>query len=841
MTAIEFSILIDGQIPYDSASRATLNKVYTNQGDMQTDAKGNQIRPAQIQTGLWLNAPLMNADGLTDDPLLFYLEQGTHQITFEIAKGWFALENFKFYTPAPVPDYAEYQQSVQTDTTITATPSFLLRIEGEQALYKSDATLYPTSEASDYLTSPSRPSGTVYNTIGAGCWKKALQSITWQIDENQLPDGWYKLAVKARQNELRGFCSNRRIFIDNQVLCQELNQVKFYYNTDWQLVSPSDENGQALYFYLQGNQPHTIRMEVISGEIGDSIQKLDSAIQDINTCYRKILMITGSQPDKYTDYYVHERIPELLSEFQRLSAELKSIQQHIETLANSKGSEAAALERMYLILDKCIEKPLRIPDYLSQIKDNITALSAWSVNFRTQPLEIDYLELASADKEFSSIQKNFFQSLSFSWNRFYNSFFEDYTILTENTNEEALQIWVSSGREQALVIKSLAESEFSEKYHIPVAVNLVSGGIVEASLSGKAPDIALFLGGEFPVNLASRGLLTDLSQFSDFDEISKRFQENATVPYCYENGCYALPLSQSWAMMFYRKDILSELGYSAPPETWEDLTDMLPALQRNYLYAGLVLPSVSSPATESGHTFAVMMLQNGLNYYNPQQTKTNFDDIRAVKSFEKWTDFYKKYSFEQSYDAFSRFRTGEYPIVIADYQFYNQLSTASPEIKGLWDFTQIPGTMLENGEISHAVNSTSSGAVIFNQCENSENAWEFLKWFTSAEVQASYAAQTEGLLGQMGRYPTANTEALLQSSWSKSELQALFKAREELQEIPVIPASYAVTRNIMNAFRETVNQNENPRDTLLWYNRDINNEITRKRQNLGISPVSDPS
>ncbi|MBR7083738.1 MAG: extracellular solute-binding protein [Oscillospiraceae bacterium] len=236
-----------------------------------------------------------------------------------------------------------------------------------------------------------------------------------------------------------------------------------------------------------------------------------------------------------------------------------------------------------------------------------------------------------------------------------------------------------------------------------------------------------------------------------------------------------------------------------------------------------------------------LMLQNGLNYYNPQQTKTNFDDIRAVKSFEKWTDFYKKYSFEQSYDAFSRFRTGEYPIVIADYQFYNQLSTASPEIKGLWDFTQIPVTMLENGEISHAVNSTSSGAVIFNQCENSENAWEFLKWFTSAEVQASYAAQTEGLLGQMGRYPTANTEALLQSSWSKSELQALFKAREELQEIPVIPASYAVTRNIMNAFRETVNQNENPRDTLLWYNRDINNEITRKRQNLGISPVSDPS
>ena len=54
-------------------------------------------------------------------------------------------------------------------------------------------------------------------------------------------------------------------------------------------------------------------------------------------------------------------------------------------------------------------------------------------------------------------------------------------------SEKAIQVWVSSGREQALVIKALAESDFSEKYHIPVAVNLVSGGIVEASLIRKSP------------------------------------------------------------------------------------------------------------------------------------------------------------------------------------------------------------------------------------------------------------------------------------------------------------------------------------------------------------------
>ena len=124
--------------------------------------------------------------------------------------------------------------------------------------------------------------------------------------------------------------------------------------------------------------------------------------------------------------------------------------------------------------------------------------------------------------------------------------------------------------------------------------------------------------------------------------------------------------------------------------------------------------------------------------------------------------------------------------------------------------------------------------MIFNKCKDKDAAWEYLKWFTSAEVQAQFGTQTEGLLGQMGRYASANREALTLLPWSRSERRSLQAAQAELQEIPVTPASYAVTRNLMNAFRETVNNHENPRDTLLWYNRDINTEIRRKRENLGM-------
>lgn len=838
-TTIELSMLIDGESPYDTASRITLNKRWVNEKDIYVDSRGNQVRPSQIQSGAWMSTYLQDVDGLFNDPLIFYLEAGTHTLTLSGVKANIALEYIAFSQPEQA---APYGDSKPDASALSSTPSTMIRLEGEQADYKSDSTLYPTYDNSSYLASPSNPTKMVYNTIGSGNWKKALQTITWNINDkesNKLTgDGWYKIGIKARQQDMRGFYSNRRLLVDGKVQYEELNQIKFYYDTDWSVTSPKDASGDYIYVYLTADQVHTLTLEVVPGEIGDAMRRLDSIVLDLNTCYRKILMITGPDPDKYTDYNVHKKIPEILDEFQDLYDRLTTVQREIESLSGTEGSEAAALTRMTVILEKCMEKPIRIPDYMTQIKDNITAISAWMRDYRDQPLEVDYIELASADQQFSSVDEKFFSQLAFNWKAFIGSFTEDYTTLSDidGESDEVLNVWVQLGRDQAQVVKQLAESDFMEKTGIPVSVNLVVGGIVEAALADKQPDVALFIGGEFPVNLAARGLLVDMSQFADYKETEGWFQKYATVQYQYEGGTYGLPISQNWPMLFYRKDILSELGFTAPPQTWQELIDMLPALQRNYMGVGLILPPANvSPATEAGHTYAMLTLQKGLNYYNDAQTRTTFDDIRAVQSFETWTEFYTKYEFEQTYDAFSRFRTGLYPIVVSNYTFFNQLEVASPEIKGLWDFTTVPGTLNEDGTISHASNSSGSAAIIFNSVANKENAWKFVRWFSSTETQVAYGMNIEGLLGQMGRFDAANTEALKQLSWSSEELAKLNAQRDELVEIPIIPASYAVTRNIMNAFRETVNNVEaNPRDTLMKYNDDINDEITRKRENLGL-------
>ena len=110
---------------------------------------------------------------------------------------------------------------------------------------------------------------------------------------------------------------------------------------------------------------------------------------------------------------------------------------------------------------------------------------------------------------------------------------------------------------------------------------------------------------------------------------------------------------------------------------------------------------------------------------------------------------------------------------------------------------------------------------MFSSAENQEGAWEFVKWFTSTEVQTELGMRLEGLNGVMGRFDTADPQALRQLSWSEEELSRLMDQYEELAEIPIIPSSYAVTRNIMNAFREVVNDGENPCCTTAAYHGDF--------------------
>ena len=130
------------------------------------------------------------------------------------------------------------------------------------------------------------------------------------------------------------------------------------------------------------------------------------------------------------------------------------------------------------------------------------------------------------------------------------------------------------------------------------------------------------------------------------------------------------------------------------------------------------------------------------------------------------------------------------PLGISSYSTYNTLVVFAPEIRGLWDFTLIPGTLKEDGTIDwnkRSIKLVRSGAVVLlytlgiptlilfcwiigkilikssqvcTGSDNEEKAWEFLKWWASAETQLRFGRELESVMGSSARYATANVDAM---------------------------------------------------------------------------------
>jgi len=833
-TVVEVAMQIDGEYPFSAAKTFTLDRYWKDESAIEQDSRDNDVRPGQVEQDMWVKYPIKDKEGLFNNPYFFYLEAGKHTLTFTGIKCNLGFKSFTFKNYPEVSQYEKPSQSDLDSTPALNAENFIgtntIFVQAENNLYKTASTLYATSDRTECLISPSHPTKQRYNTVGQATWNKATQAITWEFTVPN--DGWYTFSFKVRQNVMRGFFSNRRIYIDGTVPNQYYDDVMFPYSNNWYAKGVEDDNGEAVYVYLSAGK-HLITMEAIPGEIGEIMQRLDDLIYELNYYYRRILMITGPEPDEYTDYYVDKAIPGLLENFQRIVDSLYEEKANIEKLGS--GSEASTLVTMAVVLERCIKKPDDIPVTASTLKDYIASLSAWMRDYRDQPLEMDYFEVLTVHEEPSRAAGNFWENLVFGFNAFIGSFFEDYNTISENATDTSLNVWVGLARDQAVAIKEQVDSDFNVNHEgISASINLVVGGILEATLAGKGPEVALFIGGDFPIQLAARDLLVDLTKFPDYQEVSKRFTESITTLYSYNGGVYGLPVQQTFPMMFYRTDILGELNITEPPETWTELIDIINIFQRSYLDVGLITPAaVTTNSTfDPGDTFVMLMLQRGQNIYTDDLSKTTYDNEASLEAFEMWTDFYNVYALDQTYDAFSRFRTGEMPILIQNYTFYNQLSVSAPEIKGLWDFTLVPGTPQEDGTINHSVNSSTSGALIFNKVSNQQAAWEFIKWFTSTDVQVEYGRTIEALLGPMGRFDTANVEALQLLPWSTSEINKISAQMNQTKEVPIIPASYATTRHTKNAFRAVVNDGGNPRYSLITYNRDINSEIERKNEEL---------
>jgi len=787
-----------------SCGKLFLHRVYKDQKWEEPDKK-----PKQILISEKIISPLRTNDQKAGEILAFFVKAGKNE-----AKLSFADQKIKIYSIKICE--IEKTEKYSTPSGISFSNKEI-PIEAEKAFYKSDSCLSATYDLTSSVTSPYSYDDVYLNTIGAATWNTPGQWISWKVYVEE--PGYYCINFRTRQNESRGLNSYRRISIDDKVLCSELEAYGFGYDRSWFIETLHNSSGEVMYFWLEKGT-HFLKMEAVMGEALSSYETISKAVNDLNDIYREILMLTGSSPDTNRSYLLFKKLPDLPEKFSNIANVLKKEIKRIENNNNSIGTSVNFINQFYIQLNNFSTDQDLVITSLASFKSNISSLASLLTTLSSMPLEID--KIVFSQKKDVNIKEdlNFFERMWFEFRRFILSFTSDYGSLEEERSGDSIKVWCMMGRDQAQIIKDMVNDTFKPQYGIGVEVSVVTAGLSEAIMAGKGPDVVMGVDRSLAINLGVREAFADISELCDLKQISSRFQKSAFNGYTYKNKTYAIPNTQEFNMLFIRTDIYDNLGLSVP-NSWDELLKQLPIFSQYNMVAGIPSGIITT-----------MLLQNGMNYYNEDLTETIFATEEAYDVYKDFISFYTDYDTPVSYDGANRFRSGEMPVVISSFSFFNTLTVLAPELQGVWDMYQIPGTVKPDGTIDRATEAGGSASAIIADSKHKQEAMKFLDWWTTTESQSRFGIELENILGKSGRYATANVAAFSTLNWSSDQMSKIQSQRAFVNELPETPVSYIISRNMSNIFMMTVNNGNNLKETMIKYSRHMNDEISRKYAEL---------
>lgn len=817
-SAAQRSLFLDGRQPFEELKELTFRRRWEDQvgeDGFDRDRQGNQLRP-EAQAAVVTQAQALAGD--SGEAYRFYLESGEHTLRLEATKELLVIDRIDLLPYEAPRSYAQVAAQYKKEGIGYASQP-LKTLEAELCSAKSDYSIYPVFDRTSAVTSPQSTTALMLNTIGGTNWQLVGQWIEWTVEVEET--GLYQLSFRYKQSSLRGVFVTRELSIDGEVPFAEAAALKFPYSNKWQVMTAGDDEGNPYAFYLEAGKTHTLRLRVVLGDLYAISQKVEQALFALNADYRSILSITGTTPDIYRDYDFPNTIPEVLESMKTQSAALKEAAAALYELTGEKGEMFSMLETMYFQLDKMLKKPYEIARQFTTFKSNLSSLGDWVYQITNQPLQLDTLMLGAQNVALPRAQAGFFQSLAFNFELFVQSFITDYNVAADGTAADPLVVWVPTGRDQWSIISSLADNSFTPSAGVPVTVRLVAPtALLPSALSGRGPDVALSNAQAVPVDYALRSAVMDLSGREGLDEVLARFTDSALQPLRYGGGLYGLPESQTWPMMFCRTDVLEELGVQSP-KTWTDVLSVVPVIKRRNMEFGMIV----------GYSgFLQLLYQHGGTLYREDGVRTALDSNEAIAAFEQLCNLFTQYKLPIEYNAANRFRSGEMPIVIADYAFYNQLTVFAPEISGLWEMAPVPGVQGADGTIDNTVVTTTTAAIIMKDTNKPDDAWAFLKWWTSAETQAAFGVEMEAVLGPSAKQPTANIEALSELPWTVAEYQSLLAQQKASAGIPTVPGYYQAERLVGFAFNDVYNDNSDPVEELEDIILSINTELQRKHE-----------
>ncbi len=822
----EFSLTIDGQVALE---RGKIRANFKNASEeFKIDSYGNEICPSQETIASWNEQGLYDYQFTSPLPYVFNLTEGNHEIKLsQIAGEEIALGDISLYKVKNVLSYNEYHQLYASK----GDGARLDVIEGEHFSYKNDTSPIP-SNSPDINVSPYKTVEAMLNTLSNFSLSNQIISYEFNVEV----EGNYVINLNANVNN-SNHVTFASIFIDGVIPFGELVHYPFAPTRGYEEIVLKGNDKQLFNFYLTAGK-HTLSIKIDDSLYASTIKTLNNAVDELNLIYLSLKRIAGTstgnkQWDPDNDF------PGIT---ERITTIYHAIEELIPHIYKINGSKTNFQTIIYLrsalsAIKGVLAKPRYIPNEYGKFSEGSGSIIQHLANavsdLSTSPLEIDRIVIGSRDSYKLKGKKNGFDSFGEKVKKFFISFGHDYS--GKSISGDTLEIWVARSRQYVDLMQELIDnSDFKEQtgYNVKFVILSDESKLILSNAAKISPDGVMGISNWLPYEMGIRDLTVDLTQFEDYGDTISRFSEGALISLIADGKGLALPETQDFYVMYYRKDICEEYGFELP-NTWNDLIGLLPRMQRNGF--NFYIPLSTSTASKSIMTTAPFIYQYGGNLFSDDGTKTTIDEEDSLKGIKMMTELFTIYGLEsQVANFFNSFRNGSLPIGVSTFDNYVKLTLSAPELTGKWDIALSPGTE-RNGEIKRWQTGSAQSMCLINKGEKKNKAgWELLKWWSSKDVQAEFAKRLSLQFGKGYIWNSANIEAFKQSIiFTDAEKQVILKQWEHMREIPRVPGWYMLERELSNAWNNIVLNSKNTRATIEDAVDLINKELNRKLIEFG--------
>lgn len=825
---IAMGMQIDGDYPFYECRNLEFETSWTPDLEPSYDRYGNQVVTVPNKMIRWEEKYLMDASYRHSAPLALELTAGIHEIALEVKEGNFLMGNLTLAAPFETPAYTGSE---------AATGSGLIEIQGEDFLRTNSSSIHGVAEYDTSLT-PYEVKDTVLNTLDSDSFSVAGQEVSYEFRVREGESGYYKIATNYRSSDKTDFPVFVDVRIDGEIPNSAFEAYGMAYTTKYKTTTLTDEDGNYLSVYLDEGV-HTISFTISMDLICYVMEAIDEIMSDVNDLALEITKVAGTNADKYRDLKLSRYIPDLEDTLYGYANRLYDLEKSAIKWSDSNKSVAVmssmliAAKQLESLADNPDEIPYRIGE-LSTSMNSVNHYLATAIdNLIENNLAIDRIWLYQDDAKLPK-KPGFFKSIGMNLQRFFASFTDqDYS--ASNTNPDHLQVWVNRSSQYVQIMQKMIDESFTPETGIEVDISIMPDQykLVLSNSSGNAPDVATGINYTIPYELGIRGALVDMTQFSDFKEVASPYETGFFMTGCIGNGIYSMPETMNFWVLYYRTDVMEKLGLEVP-DTMDDVIDMLPELQMrglNFFY-----PTAGMLQLRNFHGTTPIIMQNGGSLYNPTaSTGTALGNEASVDGFTKLTDLFTIYNLPVAVDNFyQHFRNGDYPIGIADYSAYNLLTNAAPELSSSWEIALAPGTVQEDGSIDRSVCGCAESTVIFkSDSEREAQAWEFIKWWSSTEIQAEFGQTIQITYGDEYMWATANMEAFAQLPWGSNAREVIAETAKNVVDIARVPGTYLLEREMSNTFNDIVVNADNEQTRIDKAVKSINREFERKLEEFG--------